>query len=63
MGIFGRKAKEMEQSAQRHDKLARKGRGDPVTSKDGTMSNSHAEVAKDKRHAASIYRHVDKQGK
>ena len=65
MGIFGRKAKEADQSAARHEKLDRKGREPADTGArghDGTK-NSHAEIARDKRHAAGMYREADKTTK
>lgn len=62
MSIFGRKARDAEQSARRMEKLARKGRSEPsVTAPDGTR-NGPAEIAKDCRQAARIYRYLDRQG-
>lgn len=54
------KAKAAQQSANRMEKLARKGRTEPSrTAPDGTR-NGPAEIAKDHRHAERIYRHLDK---
>lgn len=65
MGKFGRKAKELDQSASRHEKLDRKGRepADTGARGHGDTKNSHAEIAKDKRHAAGMYREADKASK
>lgn len=53
MSLFGR-AKQCDQSAARHEKMARKGRADPMP------HASHADKAKDKRHAAGLFRRAAK---